>query len=166
MQRSLVAFDHHSCGCHNHRLRIPADDDERAAIDARPPDLRRLIPDQESFAVVCPLALIGVASNPMCVRLPWRGSRPRGAAHTLTRTVVPPPFVAHGSASVPAKVDRAVADQPLRAAADVPPSCDPASGPTSFPDEYDVWRILALRATTTVLSVIRMAPSAGLRMIP
>jgi len=37
---------------------------------ARPPDLRRLIFDHESFAVTCPLALIGVASNPVSVRRP------------------------------------------------------------------------------------------------
>ena len=37
---------------------------------ARPPDLRRLILDHESFAVTCPLALIGVASNPVSVRRP------------------------------------------------------------------------------------------------
>jgi hypothetical protein len=37
---------------------------------ARPPDLRRLTLDHESFAVTCPLALIGVASDPVSVRRP------------------------------------------------------------------------------------------------
>ena len=47
---------------------------------ARPPDLRRLILDHKSFAVVCPLALIGTASNPVSVRRPAispRASFPR-----------------------------------------------------------------------------------------
>ena len=42
----------------------------RPPFTARPPDLRRLILDHESFAVVCPLALIGTASNPVSVRRP------------------------------------------------------------------------------------------------
>ena len=50
---------------------------------ARPPDLRRLILDHESFAVVCPFALIGAASNPVSVRRPavsLHASFPRSVA--------------------------------------------------------------------------------------
>ena len=52
----------------------------RPPFAARPPDLRRLILDHESFAVVCQLALIGTASNPVSVRRPavsLRASFPR-----------------------------------------------------------------------------------------
>jgi hypothetical protein len=37
------------------------------SFPAQPPDLRRLILGHESFAVVCPLALIGIASYPVLV---------------------------------------------------------------------------------------------------
>ena len=42
----------------------------RLPFTARPPNLRRLILDHESFAACSPLALIGVASDPVSVRRP------------------------------------------------------------------------------------------------
>jgi hypothetical protein len=39
-------------------------------VPARVPDLRRLTFGRESFAVRCPLALIGTASDPVSVRHP------------------------------------------------------------------------------------------------
>jgi hypothetical protein len=41
-----------------------------SAFAARPPDLRRLSLGHESFAVICPLALLGSASYPVPVRRP------------------------------------------------------------------------------------------------
>ena len=52
------------------------------SFPARPPDLRRLELDHESFAVTCPLALPGVASYPVSVR------RPAASLHaSFTRSV-------------------------------------------------------------------------------
>src|SRR5262245_46870129 len=41
-----------------------------STVTARPPDLRRLSLRQESFAVHCPLALLGNASYPVAIRQP------------------------------------------------------------------------------------------------
>jgi len=64
-----------------HKARSPQV--RRLPFTARPPDLRRLILDHESFAVIGPLALIGTASNPVSVRRPTvslHASFPRSVA--------------------------------------------------------------------------------------